>query len=372
MSNVSPAWSRAKNLIIGRFERISDFLLAEPTLAAVRENLPAARITLWTSAGAAPVAPLVAADADVLVTPGWQSHDGNTGGDAASGRPAPGDEVERLRGGAFDAALLLPRIGEGPQADVSALRLADVPLIAAQLEGSTDAQISDPVPPLPASAHQVHRNLHLIEALGFRIGRRRLSIEVSPGTSARTARLLAGLGLRPDAGYVVIEVADPPGAPSYPHERLVEVGRQIALSLGVGVVLVGDEEAGEAATEIARDLGHRAVSAVGVTSPATLAALLADALAYVGNATWPMYLAEALGTPGVLLWGGGSPRSRMRPRSPGLVLLRREVDCAACEVATCSRELGCLDLTPDTIASAVVSLVTGRADGSAHSSRLAA
>jgi ADP-heptose:LPS heptosyltransferase len=359
VSDVSARWSRVRNLVIGRFERTSDLLLAEPTLAAVRENLPGARITLWMSSQPAPAAPLVAGDADLLVTPGWLERQ-PTDEPPASTLPALGEEAQRLRAGGFDAALLLTRFEERSGAAALVLRLAGVPAVAAHADEVPGTRISDPITPLSADAHQVNRDLHLVEALGFRVSRRRLSVTVSPSTAARTARLLSDLGLRSEAGYVAIEVANGGAAPSYQADRLADVGRRIAKALGVGLVLIGDETAGDYSEEIASSFGDDAVAVTGRTSPATLAAVLADARAYVGHAGWLMYLAEALGTPGVVFWGGDRQRSRLRPRSPGLLLLRREVDCASCDGADCSRERFCLDLPPADVANAVLLLIGGR------------
>ena len=356
------AWSRVQNLVVGRFERTADLLLAEPTLAALAENLPDARLTLWMSPNVAPTAPIVAGDADLLVTPGWvEAAEAGESGRLDDGPTlrSLGDEAQRLHGAAFDSAMLLTRFGESPYPAALALRLAGVPLVAAQTTETASAVLSDRIPPLRSDAHQVHRDLHLVEALGFRVGRRRLSVSVAPTIAARSARLLLGAGLLLERGYVVL-AAGGRSVPVYPPERFAEAGRRIVETLRLPIVLVGRERDAITAGAIQRALGDAAVSLVGATSPVTLAALLADASAYVGNATWPMYLADAVGTPGVLLWGGDLSPSRLRPRSPHLTLLRRRTDCGRCAGADCSNQHACLDVPPAEVADAIVALLGDR------------
>ncbi len=53
------AWSGARNLLLVRMDTLGDILMTSPAIRAVRENLPASRLTLLTSSGGGQAAALL-------------------------------------------------------------------------------------------------------------------------------------------------------------------------------------------------------------------------------------------------------------------------------------------------------------------------
>ena len=51
------AWQRARNVLAVRLDNLGDVLMTSPALAAVRDSLPAARLTLLASPAGARLAP---------------------------------------------------------------------------------------------------------------------------------------------------------------------------------------------------------------------------------------------------------------------------------------------------------------------------
>ena len=53
------AWAEARRLLVMRLDNIGDVVMTSPVLRALKENLPAASITLMASLGGKEVAPLL-------------------------------------------------------------------------------------------------------------------------------------------------------------------------------------------------------------------------------------------------------------------------------------------------------------------------
>lgn len=95
-------WREAKNILALRLDNAGDVIMLGPALRAVRETLPAARLTLLASPAGAAAAPLLPwLDAVITWRASWQ--------DLGRLPFAPERElalIERLRAQAFDAALI--------------------------------------------------------------------------------------------------------------------------------------------------------------------------------------------------------------------------------------------------------------------------
>jgi ADP-heptose:LPS heptosyltransferase len=108
---------------------------------------------------------------------------------------------------------------------------------------------------------------------------------------------------------------------------------------------------------LAAEIGPGATSIAGETSLSEFAAIVDRATIVVTNNTLSMHLADALGTPSVVLFSGTEREEQWRPRATDARLLRRRTPCSPCYRFECPFNLECLDLSPREVAAAVLQLV---------------
>ncbi len=155
-------------------------------LRTIRANLPAASITLMATPGGSQVAPLLPWVDDLMVRRVlWQDISGTWPLD-------PGGElrlVEDIRERAFDAAIIFTSFTQSPYPPAYVCYLAGVPLRIAQSKEFGGGVLTQWVRPLPDDAHQVDRNLHLLQQRGLSACRRAPGAAHSGSSAGRGRRL---------------------------------------------------------------------------------------------------------------------------------------------------------------------------------------
>src|SRR5690242_13475360 len=188
-------WQNVRRLLVIRLDNIGDIVMIGPALRALRQALPAARITLMASPAGSQVAPLLPWIDDVLVHRAlWQDASDNMGLDP----PAELDLVATLRARAFDAAVIFTSFSQSPYPPAYVCYLAGIPIRLGQSKEFGGSVLSQWVKPLPDGAHQVDRNLFLLEQAGFALVGRQLELRLPGAVQEAAARQLAALGLAPE------------------------------------------------------------------------------------------------------------------------------------------------------------------------------
>jgi ADP-heptose:LPS heptosyltransferase len=267
------------------------------------------------------------------------------------------DLIQTLAEGQFDAAIIFTSFSQSPLPPAYACYLAGIPRRAGQSRDFGGAVLSNAVEPPPDRTHQIDRNLHLVRQLGCCGESTRIAIEVPSMAreSAGVALRLKGIGLgRP---FVVIHSGASCASRRYPSERFADVGRILRRSLSWPLVLTGSAREADAVRALELDIGPGAVSIAGETSLAEFAAIVDRATIVVTNNTLTMHLADALGTPSVVLFSGTEREEQWRPRATTARLLRRPTTCSPCYRFECPFNLECLDLSPREVAAEVLQLV---------------
>ncbi len=339
-------WEAVRRVLALRLDNVGDVVMLGPALRTLRRNLPGAHITLMGSSGGAHVAPLLPWVDEVMAERVvWQ--------DAGGRMPLdPQRElalVGRIAQGRFDAALVFTSFSQSPWPPAYACYLAGVPLRAGQADDFGGSLLTHVVPPLDRAAHQVDRNLHLLERLGFTVAGRHLEIHVPVSARESAARMLEPFDLTPGHAFVALAPGASCAARRYPPERFPVVAARLA-DAGLPVVVVGSErEAWLAAPILEANRGRAVWSLVGRTDVAELAAVLAEAALVVTNDSGPMHLADAADSPLVVLFSGTDLESQWRPRRSPARLLRRPTACTPCYRFDCPLDLACLDIPPEEV-----------------------
>jgi ADP-heptose:LPS heptosyltransferase len=341
-----------RNVLAIRLDNIGDVLMLGPSLRAMRAAMPAARITLMTSRAGAQATPLLPWIDNVLVhRAAWQQL-------GEAGAPDVEEQLllaEALAEHDFDAAFIFTSFGQSPYPAAHVAYLAGIPVRVGQSAEWGGQMLTHLVRPLPDDAHQVDRNLHLLESVGIDSSDRTLEMAVPLSARRDATRLLEEAGIGP-GGYFVVAPGASCAARRWPLPRFAQAASLLRERTGLPVVVAGSAKETADAEQLARAAG-RGLSVAGRTSIASLAGVIRGASLLVCNDSAPMHLAEAAGTPMVVTFSGTELRSQFAPRTAPAIVLGRMTPCTPCHRFECDRHLRCLDITADEVARAGAALL---------------
>jgi heptosyltransferase-2 len=326
-------FDKVNRVLIRGTNWIGDVVMTFPAIAAVRETLPKARITVLVKPWVADLVRMHPAVDEVMVYERPGRHSG-LGGLIALAR--------ELRGKNFDAALLLQNAIEA----AIIARLAGIPVRAGY---STDARgllLTHPVK-RTAQVMTVHQSMYYLEmlkALGFRSSGDALILAATEKQRHSAEKLLGQFGIagrRPLVGMA-------PGAAYGPAkrwfpERFAAVADRLAGRTGCPVLLfgsAGDRASTEAVQAAAK---NPFIDIAGRTNLEEAIALIARCDLFITNDSGLMHVAGALGVPTVAIFGSTNPQTTY-PLGERTVILRRPVDCSPCLKKECPTDFRCMDL----------------------------
>lgn len=343
-----PDWSRVRRLLVVRLDNLGDVIMTGPALRALRAHLPRLHITLLASPGGAPAAELLPWIDDLRVCRALWQDLGRLALDPAREAALIAD----LRRGEFDLALILTSFSQSPHPPALACALAGIP---ARLGESRERgrALTFALASAPDDLHQVDRNLRLLRAAGVPAGDARLEIQLSDRARARARDLLAACG----GHYFVLNPFASCPARTYDPVRLARAARLLSQRTGLTPVLCGAARDRPRAEGLLSELGPGAEDLLGATDLPTYAAVIAGARLVLTPNTAALHLADALGVPQLVLYGGTELPSQWAPRASPHRLLRRDTACSPCYRFECPYHHECLDFTPDEVAAAALTVL---------------
>lgn len=352
MSELIEGWRGARRILAMRLDNIGDVVMTGPALRAVKETLPEVQLVLMASHGAREAATLLPwVDQTLAWRALWQDM-----GELPFDPAREFALIQTLQALRFDGAIIFTSFSQSPDAAAYACYLAGIPLRLGEPKSFGGAVLTHtPQPATEFGAHQVERNLRLVESVGFRTSDRSLRIHVPDEARLHAQALLAKAGIPPGAPYILL--CPWTTCPARTYTRFGDVGRLLHRELGLPLVITGAQRHRDAADSLAAEIGGGVISLVGQTSLGDLAALVEGARLVLTNNSAPMHLADATRTPQVVLFAGTELEEQWAPRNGPARLLRRPTDCHPCYRFTCSRDLACLDLPPSEVVAAAVALL---------------
>ncbi len=349
MSEMNP-WLAARKLLVVRLDNAGDVVMLGPALRAIKTSSPECRITLLASPAGAKAASLLPWVDSVLV---WRSIWQDLG--QLPFDPAREHEFIRLIADeAFDGALIFSSFSQTPHAAAYACYLAGIPLRAGESKEFGGGTLTTELRGTPDDAHQVDRNLRLVQALGFTDVDPALEIAIPDASREEVARRLWNQGIAPDQPLALIHPGASAEARRYPSERFSQVA-ELLQQQGWSLVVTGSEREREMLDVVAT--GHDAIPVFADLSIQEFAALVDRASVVVCNNTLPLHLADATRTPLVALYSGTELISQWGPRCALSRVLQLATACTPCYRFTCPIGLPCLDFAPEEVVAAVAALV---------------
>lgn len=146
-------------------------------------------------------------------------------------------------------------------------------------------------------------------------------------------------------------------------ERLAALGERLGNELGAGVVIVGGGGERDLAEVICSGMSRPPLDVVGRTNLLQLGAILQKCTLLVSGDTGPMHMATAVGTPVLALFGAIDP-DRTGPVGEGHTIIRhREITCVPCNAKSCGnpRHLECMEeISVDEVFRTVVEMLAAK------------
>lgn len=348
---MSSPWLEARNILAVRLDNIGDVVMLGPALRAVKQASPDARITLLGSPAGVMAADLLPwVDDTITWQPVWQDINGHIHLSPERERELPGLLARRN----FDAALIFTSFSQTPHVPGYACYLAGIPLRAGEPKDFGGMCLTDELRGSPDGLHQVERNLRLIERLGFPVEDRDLEVSIPTEARLRADQLLHEAGINPLLPFVLLHPGASCQARRYPPERFGAIAASLT-TRGHQVLVTGTER--EAPTiQPVFDHAPEVPRLIGRTSLPEFAALVERAAVVTCGNTLPIHIADAVGTPLVVLYSGTDLESQWRPRRVPNVILRKPTSCHPCYLMECPIGLSCLDISEDEIVVAVENL----------------
>lgn len=345
-------WLRARSILAVRMDNAGDVVMLGPALRAIKETSPTSQITLLASPAGAKAAELLPWIDDVIE---WRATWQDVGNRMEFDPDRELDLVDQLRRRLFDAALIFSSFSQCPHVPGYVCYLAGIPLRAGDSSEFGGASLSVELRDSPYEMHQVERNLRLVEAVGFPVRHRDLTVRVDPSAAVAVRNSLRRADVDPDRPFVVVHPGASAEARRYPALRFGQVV-SLLLRAEIQVVIAGAERD----RTLAEDVLNAAPDAAGMIGDASIrefAELIRQAHVVVCNNSLPLHVADAVATPVVALYSGTDLESQWRPRRSPSVVLRRPTACHPCYRFKCPIGLPCLDIDPGEVANAVQALM---------------
>ena len=383
-------WRQARRVLLIRLDNLGDVLMTTPALAAVRESLPEAQLTLLAAPSMAALAPHLP-EVDRIV--GFHAPWMKAGADAlaAGGLPAGRAERQALAQWAdedYDAAIIFTVCTQSVFPAATMCRLAGIPRVLGHARERAYGLLSDEIPDRDevgdGMRHEVRRQLDLVGAVGLRTRDERLRFRVLEGDREAVRQCLVAAGVGPRQPFVVVHPGASAPSRRYPADRLGESAGLLRQAMAARIGASGADGPGDgplaivvcggpgeeslvqetvralAAADLPASTARGLVLSPRVSGVGELAALIAEADLLIGNNSGPVHLAAAVGTPVVDLYALTNPQ-----HTPWLVpsrVLFRDVPCRFCQKSLCPEgHHRCLSgVSPREVAAAAIALMPAR------------
>ena len=353
-------WRNARKVLAVRLDGLGDLLMTTPALAAIRQSVPAARLTLLASPAGAALAPcLPFVDETIAFDAPWVRSRG-----AGNGLPLGACEaalVARLTAARFDAAVVFTVCTQSALPAALLCRMAGIPLRLAHSRENPYGLLTDWVAETDVMAdgmrHEVQRQLALVATVGWSVDHPQLRLAPGERHHIRMRALLRRAGIAAGRAYFVVHPGASAASRRYPAARFGEAARGIAQASGAAAVFTGDASEQALIEQARAAMDAPSVSLAGQLDLGELAALIGEARLLVANNTGPTHLAAAMGTPVAVLYALTNPQHtpwQVRSR-----VLFHDVPCRNCLKSVCPQgHHDCLGkVAPATVVDAALALM---------------
>jgi len=348
-------WQRVRRVLAVRLDNVGDVLMTTPALAAIRQSVPDARLTLLTSSVGAAVASCVReVDETITFDAPWMKPP------VAERADIEQRLIDRLRD-RFDAAVIFTVCTQSALPAALLCRMAGIPLRLAHSRenpyGLLTHWVHDTDVVCNGMRHEVQRQLALLGTVGYTVDDDRLRLHVGAPQCRQARALLHDAGVPPTRPYFVVHPGASAPSRRYPAARFGSVADAIAAHSGCLPVFTGDASEKPLIDEARRCMSQPSVTLAGRVGLPELAALIGDARLLLSNNTGPAHIAAAMGTPVIVLYALTNPQHT--PWRVPMHVLNHDVPCRHCVKSECpQRHHDCLlKVQPEDVVRAAIALL---------------
>lgn len=315
-----------RRILLVQLDHIGDAVLSSSIPAVLKRAFPATEIHALCSPWAAQVfETLPAVDRLEVASKNWHARRARE----FSLLPAVVGLARRIRRGRYDLGVDL----RGDFPTIVALWLAGVPVrVGLDCAGGgrllTHAANWDPL------AHELENRWHTLRLILPECSLRDLAPKVplrDRDVALVRRRLEVARARRP---IIVVHVSAGTMSKRWPTQYYHELISEIYDSFGATCILVGARSDTSVAYRL-EELGTPALNWVGAINLPQLAALAAEADAFVGPDSGPAHIAATVGTKTIVLFSGTNRSSQWMPVGPHVIPLACPTPCAPCARKTC-------------------------------------
>ena len=339
--------SVSRRILIRATNWIGDAVMSIPALEAVRSHFPTAHITILARPWVADVYRDAAfCDAIELYTP----KPGMTDWSAKLAM------ARRLRGQAYDAALILPNSFDA----ALVCWLAGIPMRIGYRRDGRGLLLTHPIARPAAGEIPVHERFYYLELLRRAGWLERLPEDGAPIRLAVTPRSFVDLGLDRVIGLS-------PGAAfgtakRWIPERFAESAAHLAKQWGAAVVIFGSKDERAVAEEVAEGLRKRGTTVVNLAGQTQLREFMERIAAcqfFLTNDNGAMHLAAAIGVPTLAVFGS-TDHTTTGPTGVAARIVRQAVECSPCLKRECPIDHRCMTrVTVDRVIQEALAVANG-------------
>ena len=205
--------------------------------------------------------------------------------------------------------------------------------------------------------HVKYRYVGLLQFLGIDASNLKMQMPLTAGDRQFANHFIVQNRLTAKQ-YIVLNPATSWPSKCWPAELYAQVGELIMSRLQLPVVILGAPADQFLAKEIKDKLEKPVFDLTGQTTLKELAAVIEQAALFIGGDTGPLYIAEALGTATVSIFGPTDP-ARHAPIGRRHIVLASQ-SCKLCYKRDCSDRSCMLETTPEQVFKAVVQLLPSK------------
>ncbi len=311
---------------------IGDVVLTFPTISALREAFPGARIVVCVREKARElISCCPEADGVIAVE---KRRRGLLGELAYQHR-----FVRELRSHGFDLAVELRGADRGAiisrlsGAGIRIGRLADDKSL---FRNSLYTHIVDPDGARERESYAVEQGLNILAPFGIGTKRKTPRLANPPEFQERLGRVMKEAGVPDDRPLVVIHAFSLWKYKEWRTEQWAALVDHIGANHQVTMVLTGAPDERPQAKKLQELAKTRTYNLAGMTSIGELAALMHKSVLYIGVDTGAMHIAAAAGTPTISIFGP-SPAVVWAPRGDEHLVITKDMPCVPCRDKGCGR-----------------------------------
>ncbi len=321
---------RLDKVVLVRASRIGDFICAVPAFRALRAALPSAKIALI---GLPFVHDLCARlpHLDRFIPFG-----GFPGIAEQFFKPARTVRFfSRIQSEKYDLAVQMH--GTGVFSNSYTLMLG-ARLTAGFIRPEDPPGVLDAAYPMPLSGHETGRLLAFTAFLGAPPVSEMPEFPLLDRDHAMAAKLLA----QATPPFIGVHLFARKPEKCWPAHRFMKAALRLREEYGGTIVLIGGKDNRVMAQSVAGRIGCTCCDLTGLTSIATLGAVIDRLAVLLTNDSGPAHIAYARGTPTVTIFGETDPERWGPPREGPFRVLKRLLPCAPCMEDTCESDYACL------------------------------